>query len=539
MPGNAAAGSHTLTTTKGSKEMVLDGIPNTAVQPLTISKNVSYAAFSTLAQLYGYKTSYDAKTKESIAKSAIGEIRFLMNTKDITVNGKKVTGEAPAFSQNGSLMVPIRTWAKVSESRISFSGASIILNWEEKAVAPSAAFQAPAGPIYAGQPVIFIDQYSSPAGLPMINEEWTGRQVVYDQPGTYTVTRRVQDSAGTWSDIYTITIVVLAVNQPPVADFSTDKTVYRQGELIQYRDLSTDDNNAIDATETKWTGKQAAFFEPGIKTITLQVTDTQGLTSTVSKTITITSDVLYSEEEFNMLFAIQGDKYKVDGSYIRDNIPTLSYDYQSEPSKMIRSNSPELWIQEGIAYDDQFSGDVRLLFHNKNTLPYNVKMYVVVTNEGNQTAKFGVKSVGTGGPDASEIRTGKLATTRYLQALQASVPTVYTDIKPGASVKVIPTISGTTIKPGLVYSAYADVSSDQTLRFRIVVVAQDTDPIKAMDSLDLMPSDGKHTRGSFNNTTRDIQIAGMLGAKPGEWCWVTTSSILIWTDMTTRTDRCS
>ena len=202
----------------------------------------------------------------------------------------------------------------------------------------------------------------------------------------------------------------------------------------------------------------------------------------------------------------------MDGKSVLD-IPTLSYDFQSEPSRMIRSNSPELWTQEGIAYDDQFSGNIRFLFHNKNTLGYNVRMYLVVTNEGNMPANFSVGAVGTGGPDPSEIRTGKLSTVRYLGALQANAPQVTTQVRPGQSVKVLPQISESAIKPGMVYSAYADVTADQTLRFRVVVVADGKDPLGNLDSMNLMPADGTHTRGSFNNTTRDIQIDGVLGTK--------------------------
>ncbi len=503
-------GAQTLVLTKNSTKMMINGAPYNAVQPLTISKDYSYAAFSSLAKLYGYQVSYDAKTKESIAISAKGEIRFKMNTKDILVNGTKWTGEAPAYSLKGSLMIPIRTWALISESKIAFSGKTVTLTWQQST--PSAAFQVTPQPLYAGDPVQYADQYSSPAGLPMQNEEWTGREDVFAVAGTYTVTRRVQDSAGTWSDPYSVTVQVLPVNMPPVADFSTDKTVYRQGEQVQFTDLTTDDNNAIDPAKTKWTGRQLGYFEPGEKTITLSVTDTQGLASTVSKTITITDEELYNETEFGMLYTPVGEKYKVDGGAVL-SIPTLSYDFQSEPSRMIRSNSPELWKQEGIAYDDQFSGNIRFLFHNKNTLSYNVRMYLVVTNEGNMPANFSVGAVGTGGPDPSEIRTGKLSTVRYLSALQANGAAVTTQVRPGQSVKVLPQISESAIKPGMVYSAYADVAADQTLRFRVVVVADGKDPLQNLDYLDLMPADGVHTRGSFNNTTRDIQIDGVLGTK--------------------------
>ncbi|MCM3746492.1 stalk domain-containing protein [Paenibacillus pasadenensis] len=512
MSGTASAegGAKLLTLTKGSSQMMLDGTSVTAVQPMTIKNNFSYVAFSTLAQLYGYKTSYDAKSKESIAKTPSGEIRFRMNTKDIWVDGVKWTGEAPSFSQKGSLMIPVRTWAKVSRSSISFAGKNIMLSWADQ---PSAAFQIQPSVIHAGEAVQYIDQYSSPAGLPLLSEEWTGKQDVFTEPGTYTVTRRVQDASGIWSEPYSADVQVLAVNQPPVADFSTDKEVYRQGEQIQYSDLSTDDNNAIDTAKTKWTGRQNAFFEPGEKTVTLTVTDNEGLTSTISKTIQVTDEILYTQEEYGLLFTPAGEKISVDGAHIKD-IPKIKYGIESEPSKMMRSNSPELWTSEGIAFDDQFDGKVRMLFHNKNTLGYNVKMYLAVTNEGFQTSRFGVKATGMGGPDPSEIRTGKLSTIRYLTALNNNVPETFIDVKPGQTELVLQEISAVPIKPGMVYSAYADVSASSTLRFRVIVVADGKDPLAEMDSMELMPADGKHTRGSFNNTDRDLIVDGVIGEQP-------------------------
>ena len=333
-------------------------------------------------------------------------------------------------------------------------------------------------------------------------------QDIFEDPGTYTVTRIVQDAKGVWSDPYTVTLRVLAPNQPPVADFWTDKTTYRIGETVQYTDLSYDDNNAI--KKRNWVGKAVAFFEQGDKTITLEVIDDKGLSSTVSRTITVTNEILYTKTEYDKLFTKPGDVYEIDGKSVL-SVPTLSYEYNSEPSKMIRSNSPEKWTREGIAFDDQFSGEVRLLFHNVNTIGYPVKMYLIATNEGVTTANFGVKAFGAGGPDQFEVNTGKMSTVRYLNSLMAGGQTSYTSIKPGQSVKVLQQISSSAIQPNLIYSAYADVTSDETLRFRVVVVAADKDPIKELNQLDVMPADGRHTRGSFNNATRDIKVPGVLG----------------------------
>lgn len=504
----AQGASQTLVMTKNSKTMFLNGTAFTAAQPFVMKNGVSYAPFSSLAARYGFQVSYDAAAKQSIARSAAGEIRFKMNTKEVTAYGTKMTGQANTYSENGSLMIPIRTWGLATGSRVSASGAQVTLQWDTK---PSAAFAVSPAKIYAGDYVTYLDRYSSPSGQPIINEEWTGREEVFAEPGTYTISRIVQDAAGQWSDPYTVTIKVLAPNQPPVADFTTDKTVYRIGENVRYNDLSSDDNNAI--AKRNWIGQADVFFEAGDKTITLEVIDDQGLSSTISKTITVSTEVLYTKDQYDKLFKPVGGVFGVDAKSVLD-IPTVSYDFHSEPSRLIRSNSPERWTSEGIAYDDQFSGDIRLLFHNVNNIGYPVKMYLIATNEGNYTAKFGVKNFGAGGPDQYEVNTGKMSTVRYLNSVISPSPITYTSIKPGQSVQVLKEISASAIKPNLIYSAYADVTSDQTLRFRVVVVAEKTDPLKVLERLPLMDADGKHTRGSFNNATRAIDVPGVLGYTP-------------------------
>ncbi|WP_052703147.1 stalk domain-containing protein [Paenibacillus beijingensis] len=512
----AESAYHSLLLKKNSTVMVLNGVNYTSAQPATIKDGIAYAAFSSLAARYGYRISYDAAAKQSVAQNSENEIRFKVNSKAVTANGSVVLSQGASFILNGSLMVPLRTWANLTKSTLSLSGTDYKLTWQIVQPKPSAAFSVLPAKIYTGDTVTYVDQSFSPSGLQIVGEQWEGRQDVFTEPGTYTITRTVYDEKGNWSDPYSVTITVVAPNQPPVADFATDKTTYRIGEPIAYSDLSTDDGNNI--VKREWAGGVSpasppdVFFESGEKTISLTVTDGEGLSGTVAKTITVTDEVLYSQEEYNKLFTKIGDKYPVDGGSVL-GIPTVSYDFQSEDAMMVRSNSPETLIQEGVAYDDQFSGKVRLMFHHLNKTGSNLKMYLLVTNDGYQTARFGYSSMGTGGPDKSEISTGKMSTIRYLNSLASNPATIWTSVKPGETKLVLPQINA-TIKPDLVYSGYADVVTDRTLRYRIVFVEASKDPLKAVESLSLMDRDNKHVRGSFNNATRNIDIGEMLGETP-------------------------
>lgn len=512
----SASRTQTLLIKKNSKLMVLNGVNYTAAQPATIKDGIAYAAFSSLAARYGYQISYDPAAKQSVAKNNAGEIRFKVNSKAVTAGGSTVLSQGASFVQNGSLMVPIRTWASVTKSTLTLSGADYKLTWQIGPLKPSAAFSVVPSKIYAGDAVTYVDLATSSDGLQIAGEEYEGRQDVFTEPGTYTITRRVYDENGTWSDPFSVTITVVAPNQPPVANFATDKTTYRIGEPIAVTDLSTDDGNNI--AKREWSGGDspasppAVFFQPGEKTISLTVTDREGLTGTVSKTITVTDEVLYSQEEYNKLFTKIGEKYPVDGGSVI-GIPTVSHDFHSEDAMMVRSNSPETLVQEGIAYDDQFTGKVRLMFHHLNKTSSTLKMYLLVTNDGYQTARFGYSSYGTGGPDPSEMSTGKLTTIRYLNSLASNPAVTWTSVKPGETKQVLPQINP-PIKPGFVYSGFADVESDRTLRYRLVFVEASKDPLRQVDSLSLMARDDKHVRGSFNNATRVIEISDRLGETP-------------------------
>ena len=92
--------------------MVYKGQEIKAVQPLTIKNGTYYVALNGIASPYGYKLSYNVKTKETIATSNVKEIRFKTNDVNMLVNGKAFKGRYPTFVLKNSLMIPLRSWAE-------------------------------------------------------------------------------------------------------------------------------------------------------------------------------------------------------------------------------------------------------------------------------------------------------------------------------------------------------------------------------------------------------------------------------------------
>ncbi|TYP77898.1 stalk domain-containing protein [Paenibacillus methanolicus] len=505
---SAAQGANQLILKLNSKMMIKNGVSSMSAQPVTAKSGTSFIPLKSVADQYGYNVSYDAKTRESVVKNALHEFRFKADRKTITRDGKAVVAPLAPFALGGSMMVPIRTWSNMTDSQLNLTGTTITLAWSTK---PTANFEVTTSKIYAGETIVtYVDRSTNQTGQPFVNEQWTGKEEIFYEAGIHTITRQVQDVTGEWSVPYSVTIEVLPPNQPPVAEFKVEREKYRIGEKILFTDLSTDDENAI--VKTKYIGRPDgdAYFEAGDKSVTLEVTDSHGLTGTVTKTITVTEEVLYTKEEYGRLFANVGDKFTVNGAAVLQ-YPSIKYAIESDTAQLVRSNSPETLISEGIAYEDQLTGHVRFLFHNYNQIGYPVRMYLLATNRNGTTANVNTSTFGIGGPDAYVENTGKLSVVRYLQSIANNASPNWTAIKPGQTVVLLPELSKVPIKANQIYSAYADLYSDQELVYDVVVVAADKDPIAYLPWLTVMPRDGKHVRGTFNNANRTIEINDQLG----------------------------
>ncbi|MCQ6562754.1 stalk domain-containing protein [Paenibacillus mendelii] len=504
----AQGAGNQLTLKLNSKVMIKNGVSSMSAQPVTAKNGTSFIPLKSVADQYGYNVSFDAKTKESVVKNALHEFRFKADRKTITRDGQPVQAPLAPFALKGSMMVPIRTWSNMTDSQLNLTGTTITLAWGTK---PTADFEVTPTKIYAGETIVtYTDRSTNQTGQPFMNEQWTGKEEIFSEAGIHTITRQVQDVTGEWSAPFSVSVEVLPPNQPPVADFKMEREIYRIGEKIIFTDLSTDDENAIG--KTKYTGRPEgdAFFEAGEKSVTLEVTDSHGLTSSVTKTITVTEEVLYTKEEYGRLFTNVGDKFTVNGSAVLQ-YQAIKYAIQSDTAQLVRSNSPETLISEGIVYEDQLTGNVRFLFHNYNQIGYPVRMYLLATNKGNTTVNVNTSTFGIGGPDAYVENTGKLSVVRYLQSLQNNPSPSWTTIKPGQTIELLPELSKMPIKANQIYSAYADLYSDQELVYDVVVVAADKDPKTALPTLSVMPRDGKHVRGTFDNANRMIEIVEPLG----------------------------
>ncbi|QMV44286.1 copper amine oxidase N-terminal domain-containing protein [Cohnella cholangitidis] len=501
-------GQEKLVLTIGSKEMNHNGTIVNAAQPLTQNKGVTYvAAKSFIAELYG-KIVYDAKSKQYTLTSGDYTLVMRSGSTSYTLNGVvKTNAQGAPYLLKGTLMIPLRTAAQSFGLQMVNvpKEKKIELTWESK---PVAKFSVSNMNPYAQQTeVIYTNESYHPRGLKIVDERWENNNSVFEQAGTYTVSHWVQDETGVWSEPYTVTVTVKPPNQPPVANFTTEKDTYRIGEFITYTDQSTDDEDRI--VTRQWTNNEKGFFVAGPQTISLKVTDANGAVNEITKTISITEEVMYTKEEFDLLYTEIGDKFGIEGASVL-SLPKIPYWINDREQTLIRANSPETILEEGIYYEDTVTGNVRFLLHNRNGRTNPVKIYVLLTNENAEPATVRLGAKGMAGPNPFVSTVGRAVTGRFLESV-LNPKYSYLQIPSGESRLIFEEYSEKTLRPGDVYSMFADVQMSANLKFQVVVIDEQREVMSMMPYLKLLPSNDRHIRGTFENANRMMYVNQTIG----------------------------
>lgn len=510
------SGNHTLVMYVNKPSVSLDGVSYPAAQPTVVVGGTTYAPLSMLAARFEYKLGYAAATKESYVMVDDHKISWKAGVSSYTIDGQATKIAGTPFLKNGSLMIPVRAWATATGAVLTAGKNQLSLAWNT-VQQPTADFTVDiADPketsVYATQTKVVYTSHSANAKY-ITDERWEGKEEVFAEPGEHTITRWVQGPDGEWSEPYSVTVNVLPANQPPQALFVTDKDTYMIGEPIQYTDQSTDDENAIASSE--WSNNKPAFFTSGDQTINLRVTDKHGLISDYMKTIHISTDVMYTEQQFNQKFTPVGERYDMDGSAVL-GYSLVPYTYNVSDRMLMASDSPEDILKEGILYRDTMDRDFRLFLYHQNLSNDTLKLYLAATNEGTEPATVSLGSFGQAGPSVFGLWTGKQAAARYLESKKTGETTL-TTLAPGETRLIMPQLGDQPLKKTDVYSAYIDLSVTSPVKFTLFAMKQDgRKPLDVFNTygFGVLNRDGKHIRGTFEGADREVTINQTLGQTP-------------------------
>ncbi len=286
-------------------------------------------------------------------------------------------------------------------------------------------------------------------------------------------------------------------NQPPVASFSFAKTVFDQGETVEYIDSSYDpDGDKIIAWE--WTGKKRAFFMPGVNRVTLRVQDShKAWSEPFHAIITITNQVLMDELTYNFTYPVPGElldmaQIPVLGLQVVNPVNT-----EEGSEKVFLSNSPEIITGDGILFTENILGPARICYHHLNGTTANKYVYLVATNNGSEPEQIIIGKQGTGGPGEA-MYTGRTAVYRYFAS--GSLPPV--TIQPGER-KIFYTSA--PIHAGQCIDGLFDIKTNHTILFS-VVAAESPDFLSDYELTVLLPEDEEHSRGIFPVGSRFVSV---------------------------------
>ena len=297
-------------------------------------------------------------------------------------------------------------------------------------------------------------------------------------------------------------------NQAPVAYFTTDKDKYRMGELITITDQSTDEENSI--VDRKWVNHNPAFFQPGIVEIELQVTDQHGLTSDYKQQIEITSETLYSPEEFAKLYTPIGNNFEINGKSVL-SMKALPYTFTTEPYTLFRASGPETVNSEGILYQDTIMGPTRFMIHHLNNLNEKAKFYMIAENKNEVTAHLNIQSLGIAGPSPHPELSGRLAGTRYLSSAITGNERQNIELAAGESKVIFEGLSSLAAASGDVISMNGDLVSDSPIQYTILMVIADRNPLEIISTLPDLDPQESIVRGTFADSTRIFEYDGLVG----------------------------
>ena len=297
----------------------------------------------------------------------------------------------------------------------------------------------------------------------------------------------------------------------PQARFSTDKLNYAPGEKIIYTEYAFDPDGS-ELVSRKWTNRQDAFFEPGEYTVSLQVTNADGLKSLpYTRTVTISGAPIDTPLSYALKYAEPGESFYDSKVSV---YPLLTAPTVTGPAvPLIFSNSPEAAPQSGLLYQDNVAGRVRVLAYHLNALGKPARLYLVARNLEPRAVTIATERLGETAPTRLESVLGQVTLLDYFSGEHtsgASGTAPNLTLRPGESVALY---ASPTLGPGSGVNVLQDLNTSGRVELSVAMLEDGLPPsAQVLQQLPYLQPDGKHQRGTFPNAVKVIRVR--LGTLP-------------------------
>ena len=538
---------------------IVGGVKENLFAPPTVINGTTLLPMRFVAEkVVGGKVDWDSKTKTVTMEKGDTVIKVTIGSKIAVVNGKQIELLVAPIIKNDSTLIPLRFFSENFDVKVDYDSATKIItldkskhgNDKEEIIeinnAPIASFYFREQYV-AGQIVEALSTSYDPDEDQIIDELWAvvGEKTstnsklsnIFKTPkaGTYTIGLKVQDSKGLWSEWTYETVTILPNMAPVITSLVPTKSSFAQGELIEFKDYTYENESWEDVTEGKWTyrkvdepvnratlGKPNMLFTEGDYVVTLYLDDEYGNRSEgFESVIHISNEV--KDTELNYKFS----NGKI-GEWI-DNFNAFNYltykqvdivDKSYVDGTLIMSDSPEEVFGRGILYQDTMSDNGRLLIHHINKVSSSVKqrLVFVMENPTDQIVNVTLKNKAIKGPATDILRVGQLCLNEYLSGMIP--PEVFT-LQPREKKYFY----DKNWSYGTCISAHIDVEVEGTAKF-IIANLETGDTLSSIDNLYYYPPDGVHYSGTYDKVgiNYTLNLSGeqperlSLGiAHSGEW----------------------
>jgi hypothetical protein len=522
----------------------------------TIIKERLYVPFKFVAeQILDANSLFDSANKKVTLSKYDQEIVLYEGQMTALINGTSVALEAAPILHNGSLMIPLKFISEQFNMPFSLDKNKVSLTFTDdlnrpvKGSRPTAKFSFEKEAYIAGQEMKVREESFAQEGSFVVERQWQiddditnrlsdlGEFLKHPEEGTHHVSLRVKDSRHNWSP-WTSEIIEVKDNKAPIiSGIELSKSSYAQGEKMEIT-FGYENEEWESLAEEIWSykyidekapfrestiGKPTALFYPGKFSIELQLRDAYGnLSEKKEKIVTITDEVEQSELDYKFKEGKIGTV--IDNMH---NFNYINYDLLQEytvintGAKLLMSNSPESVKQKGILYRDVVQGAGRILYHHRNMIEdesEDKRLVIMIENKHDKAITVTKRREGTKGPTHDILYAGALVLKDHLNK------DFYEDITIQAGQKKYLFDTGARKwHKGDTVSGMIDFYSNEEVEVTIAMVSGDTQ-IAEVSAFPILPRDGIHSRGSFENADRyytldidnDKPYRIMLGKPDGE-----------------------